>query len=228
MSRPWPTRRVVAGIIRECSLQSTRVEGGDIVSSDGVIRHWLSISKGKYDKTVLEWAAFAEDERYSEPLREAGLGGIWVAICRPTDAVNQYGVAYRRRFPWPQTGGQLPRDLVVSIARYGTPALRFVRDRVDLGWLLLGDGEVWRGEVFANLSLTGAAARVVEAIILARDLGEAELEAAAFAKLEREGKREVMGWPGTFWDEAVYWAKEYAPQVDVELGDLIRSRRPLR
>lgn len=226
MSRPWPVARVVREVVGRCRLDpSARIEGGDLIYADGVIRHTLSFGRDKHNKRLLGWSVTAADERYA---------WISVEIWRPDRDRGLLSGDPRKgyRYFWPRTGEEIGSDLLADIVRYGRHALAFVRDRRDLGELLLAGRDVHRGPVWARLGSGSAeGGRLVLALVLARDGGDEELERAALAKLANDGDRDVTWLP-----ERPYLLREVvadiaarvAPRVDVDLSDLMVSGRRRR
>jgi hypothetical protein len=99
--------------------------------------------------------------------------------------------------------------------------LAFVADRRDLGRLLLSEGDVTRGELSAFLRSGPAPSRLVYSVMIARDLGDKELERAALDTLARKRGRPSRGWTGTFGAAVAHWANEAAKKTGVDLSDLI-------
>jgi hypothetical protein len=64
-------------------------------------------------------------------------------------------------------------DDVGELATFVESARQFVADPSDLCWLLSRDSDVWRGDLYAWL-YQGYAARLVKALAVARDLGDAD------------------------------------------------------
>jgi hypothetical protein len=95
--------------------------------------------------------------------------GIGVEI-KPRNEVGTEG--YR----WPAKGEPLPDSLVEDLARYGPAALDFVADRRDLAAILAEPRDVVRGDLFVRNVGEG---RYVNAVLLARMLGDAEVEQRA-------------------------------------------------
>lgn len=58
-------------------------------------------------------------------------------------------------------------------------AARFVSDRAELCALLSSRHDVRRGDLFARLPVANYPARLVLALVLARDIGSVELESAS-------------------------------------------------
>ncbi|MFL6057143.1 MAG: hypothetical protein ACJ72W_30235 [Actinoallomurus sp.] len=229
MSRPWPMSRLLDEVIARCGLERPdRIEDGALIYRDGGIRHTLHVGKDKHNKQLFGWSVESADEKYHELIR--------VPIWRPRREAHPLSgdPRGRDRYFWPRTGEDLDPDAVHEIARYGRPAVSFVRDRADLGRLLLSADDVHRGPVWGKLPPgESEAIRLVNAVIIARDSGDADLEAAAMAKLAGEGDRDVSWAPGhpyLFRDAVADHAKKVAGRVDVDLSDLIpksprRARR---
>lgn len=220
MSHPWPMSRLISALIAQCKLgQPTLVDGGALVYRDGGIRHTLHIGKDKHNKRLFGWLVEGADEKYHSQ--------IGVSIWRPRREVQPLSgdPRGRDRYFWPRAGEKIDPDALYEIVRYGRPALRFVSDRADLGRLMLAADDVSRGPVWAKLPAgSSEARRLVNAVIIARDSGDADLEATALEKLARDGDRDITWAPGhpyLFRDAVTNRVKELTGHVDVDLSDLI-------
>jgi hypothetical protein len=124
------------------------------------------------------------------------------------------------------SGSPLASEVTAAVAQYGRPSLHFVRDRHDLGLLLLADAQVHRGSVWSFAPTNNEPARLAQAILLARHSGDQELERAAVAKLCQRGEEPVAPWPDYLFRQAVAdWAKQYSKATGIDLSDLTKLKR---
>ncbi|WP_345554482.1 hypothetical protein [Streptomyces lannensis] len=104
--------------------------------------------------------------------------------------------------------------------------MHFVRDRPDLGLLLLADTHVPRDSVWAFAPTNNEPGRLAQAILLARQCGDEELERAAVAKLRKRGEEPVAPWTDHLFRQAVAdWAKQFSKATEIDLGDLAELKR---
>lgn len=198
---------------------------------DGGVRRVFSLGRLKHDPTRLGWTVFIEDATYGNhhPL---GPSAVWV---RPPEKSAEDRVrehlrgedpedwenGYRR----PAPSQSLPARLVFDLARWVRPALVFVADRRDLGRLLLSEVDVRRGQLSVSLGSGPAPGRLVYSIMIARDLGDRELERAGLDKLARNQDRAIRGWIETFGAAVAYCANQAAERTGVDLSDLVSAGR---
>jgi hypothetical protein len=197
---------------------------------DWGLRRVFWLGADRYDRERVVWEVFVEDATYGNgsPL---GPCAVWVRPPeKPVEAKAREAVSGERGEDWengyrrPTPGQGLSARLVFDLARWARPALAFVADRRDLGYLLLNESDVRRGEVSALLGSGLHASRLVNSVMLARDLGDDELERAALDKLARNRDRPTQGWSETFGAEVAYWAGQYAATAGVDLADLVSGR----
>lgn len=136
-------------------------------------------------------------------------------------------------YDWPVGAGPIDARLVEDVRQLAVAMLWFLRDRRELGRLLLaGDGNTgsWERESITARPWAGAPAAVVQAVILARILSDTELEAEALAKIERERDHLVKGFNDTFPHAVGYWATQIAQHSPVDICDLtnLATRRRTR
>jgi hypothetical protein len=149
----------------------------------------------------LGWHAFIGDRKLGPQL--SSFGGLSVAIDPVVDdAVD-----------WPTTVESVEEFLRGGIGI----AQGFVVDRLDLARLLASESDVRRGNLTTWLPLANYPARLVQALILARDEGSAELEAEIQEKL-RSGTVSLPGGQEVdIASSAQRWAKQYAKALDREV-----------
>jgi hypothetical protein len=130
-------------------------------------------------------------------------------------------------------GEPIEPRLVAEGRSFVARMLWFLKDRAELARLLLaGAGDepgLWRRDDIVAARLSGAASGLVQAIILARLSGDADLERMAKAKLEATADVDVAGFGGTFSAAVGWYATEHAAWSPVDLSDLAplasRARR---
>lgn len=118
--------------------------------------------------------------------------------------------------PWP-TGRKLNESQILYMKREFDAASNFVLDRVDLCRLLMSKEHVYRNEHYAWLTDASLPARLVMALIVARDLGDAGLEAEAVEKL----RSERLTWSSPSGNDMVSVARDWAKQYAKALGQPI-------
>lgn len=133
---------------------------------------------------------------------------------------------FGNRYDLPVGNGPIDPRLIDDVRRYAAPMLWFLKDRQELGRLLLaGNGDdsgSWERNGVTASRWCGAPAGVVQALILARILGDAELEALALEKLDRERDHLIEGFGGTFPQAVGYWAEEMLDYSPVDISDLLQ------
>lgn len=151
----------------------------------------------------LGWHAFIGDLKLGPAL--ASFGSLSVAIDPAVDDAVE----------WPTAGG--PVEYVEEFLRGGIAvAPGFVVDRLDLAQLLASESDVRRGNLITWLPLANYPARLVQALILARDLGSAELEAEIKEKLRSGTVLLPGGQEVDIASSAKRWAKQYAKALGRE------------
>jgi hypothetical protein len=138
---------------------------------------------------------------------------------------------YDGGYEWPIGGAAMDQRLIDDVRRFAASMLWFLKDRQELGRLLLaGDGEsgAWEKDGVTASPWCHAPAGVVQALILARVTGDSELEALVHAKLERERDHVVRGFGGTFPQAVGYWAEQMVEDSPVDIWDLLTLKRPAR
>ncbi|MFD7732559.1 hypothetical protein ACFV6F_19485 [Kitasatospora phosalacinea] len=207
-----------------------RVEEGGLTFTRGDLACTVLIWKDRPDRAVFGWATVASDAALREQMEH--FGGMSVRIDHPTLArpVNPTDIPQGAGYPWPVVGSSLAAEAAASLERYGRPSLEFVRDRHDLGLLLLADAHVHRGGVWSFAPANSEPARVAQAILLARHSGDQDLERSAVAKLRQRGEEPLAPYPDYLFRQSVAdWARQYARVTGVDLGDLamLKRKRPV-
>jgi hypothetical protein len=152
----------------------------------------------------LGWHAFVGDRKLGPAL--SAFGSLSVAIDPAVDDAIE----------WPATDH--PAERVEDFLRGGIGAsLGFVVDRVDLARLLASESDVRRGKLTTWLPPANYPSRLVQALILARDVPSIELEAEIREKL-RSGKLVLPGGQEVdIASSAKRWAKQYAKALGREV-----------
>lgn len=202
------------------------VQGGDLTFARGELRSTLSIWKDRFDRSVFGWMVRTYDTALRD--RMEGFGGMSIRIDHPTppDGANPTNIPPAAGYPWPVAGTPLAPEAAAAVTEYGPVSLRFVRDRHDLGLLLLADAHVHRDRVRSFAPTNNEPARIAQAILLARHSGDQDLERAAVVKLRDRGEEPVAPWPDYLFRQAVAdWAKQYSKATGVDLSDLAKLKR---
>jgi hypothetical protein len=229
--RRWGHDRVLRELAKQGDLPAGGVikpgrMGGLAYSDSGLVRR-LVVYPGQPGR--LRWQVDVGDEQLSA----AGSAAFWTRYSVDDELVGGgEGKLSRNRthYPWPVAGGGLDPDLVDDVRRFALVMLWFLRDRHDLGLLLLGGDEspgssaVVRDGVRA-MRWTGGASGLVQAIMLARSTHDPELEALAAAKLDRLRGQDVDGFGGSFAEAVGHWASQQVAQSPVDLSDLVALAR---
>ncbi|GAA3137883.1 hypothetical protein GCM10020001_070540 [Nonomuraea salmonea] len=120
------------------------------------------------------------------------------------------------KIPWPQAVDEPLEDFLQKGLGQATC---FVVDRTDLGVLLSSAEDVQRGELYAWLPVANYPARLVQALVLARDIGLPDLESRIRAELERGPIQLTSGRTMDVLASAREWAGRYSRVLgyDIEI-----------
>ncbi|MEU7588990.1 hypothetical protein AB0A95_22195 [Micromonospora sp. NPDC049230] len=152
----------------------------------------------------LGWHIFVGDLKLGPAL--SSFGSLTVAIDPAVDDA----------IDWPTTNESV--ESVEQFLRDGIGIARgFVVDRLDLAQLLASELNVRRGSLTTWLPLANYPARLVQALILARDLGATELEAEIQEKLGSGTLLLPGGQEVDVARSAKRWAKQYAKALGREV-----------
>jgi hypothetical protein len=241
--RRWTKQRILGELVSQCGLPAS----GTIESLGHQLAALVYIDSGLCRQLLvypdrrpglLRWHVHV----YDPQLRPAGTAWFtthysptrprrWL----PDEPVVDHDWPYRRfddGYDWPSGNGPLDPLLVEHVRRFAIGMLWFLKDRGELGRLLLaGSGDErgsWERDGVTASPYAGAPAGVVQAVILARMVGDRELDALALDKLHREREQPVDGFGGTFAQAVGYWASEKADHYPVDISDLVEldKRRP--
>ncbi|MEV7680046.1 hypothetical protein AB0O64_16030 [Streptomyces sp. NPDC088341] len=229
MTRPWTMRELTDEFAELLGTAPTGVDGGNLTFARGDLHSALRIWKDHHDRAVFGWMVSTVDTALHDRMKR--FGGMSIRIDHPTPAgdAEPTNIPWEACYPWPTKGIPLAREAAAAVTRYGRPSLRFVRDRHDLGLLLLADSHVHRDSVWSFAPTNNEPARLAKAILLARHSGDQDLERAALAKLRNRGEEPVARRPDGFFRQSVAdWAKQYSKATGIDLSDLamLKRRRP--
>ena len=113
---------------------------------------------------------------------------------------------------WPTSLDQSMDDFIRDAWE---PALRVVADRSDLALLLAANDDVHRGHFSVWLPEANLPARLVQSLIIARDLGDRALEDAVLTRLHDGTSREL---PNGRTIDKLYSARQWARDYSAALG----------
>jgi len=152
----------------------------------------------------LGWHAFVGDLKLGPAL--SNFGSLSVAIDPAVDDAIE----------WPTT--DYPVECVEDFLRGGVGISRgFVVDRLDLARLLASESDVRRGNLTTWLPRASYPARLVQALILARDSESIELEAEIQERLRSGTLLLPGGQEVDIASSAKRWAKQYAKALGREV-----------
>ncbi|MFI1660457.1 hypothetical protein ACH4ZU_36930 [Streptomyces sp. NPDC020472] len=202
------------------------VDGGKLTFVRGSLCTTLSIWKDRYDWSAFGWMVYTDYTGLRD--RMDGFGGVGIRIDHPapTGDASPSSVPPVACYPWPAGSAPLAPEIAAGVTRYGPASLHFVRDSRDLGLLLLADTHVHREGVWSFTPANSEPARLAQAILLARQRGDQELERAAVTKLRNRGEEAVAPYPGYLFRQAVAdWSRQYAKATGIDLSDLAKLKR---
>ncbi|GGM89416.1 hypothetical protein GCM10010106_41050 [Thermopolyspora flexuosa] len=150
----------------------------------------------------LTWGLNVGDAKFGPLMSEYGRMVVWIR-------------GPRDEFPVPKR----PDDHLIEWLQEGLgKAKEFVADRKDLCVLFASPEDVWRGDLYAWLPPSNYPARLVKALVLARDIGNPEMEAQVMGRLRRE--RKVDPRTGELTDvmtEARSWARQFSAVLGFDI-----------
>ncbi|MDT7847899.1 hypothetical protein [Streptomyces justiciae] len=205
------------------------VEGGNLTFARGDLHSTLSIWKDRYDGSVFGWMVHTYEAALRDRMESFGGMSIRIDHPPPSGDANPTNIPPGACYAWPASGTPLAPEATAAVTQYGPLSLGFVRDRHDLGLLLLADAHVHRGSVWSFAPTNNEPARLAKAILLARHSGDQNLERAAVAKLRNRGEEPVTPRPDYLFRQAVAdWAKQYSRNTGIDLSDLalLKRKRP--
>lgn len=205
------------------------IDRGNLTFTRDCLHSTLQIWKDPYDKGMFGWNVITCDTALRERMQRFGGMGIRIDHPLPSGQTKHTNIPAAACYHWPASGSPLPAEVSTAITQYAPASLQFVRDRHDLGLLLLADAHVRRGRVWSFSPTNNEPARLAQAILLARQAADRDLERSAVVKLRDRGEQPVAPWPDYLFRQAVAdWAKQYSQATGVDLTDLakLKWKRP--
>lgn len=120
----------------------------------------------------------------------------------------------RNAMPWPLAADA---SLASFLEEGPGQARQFVVDRADLCALLSSSADVHRGEFYAWLPIANYPARLVKALVLARDIGAVDLESGILSKLQDSPISLSNGHSLDILESAKSWAGKYSAALGFEI-----------
>lgn len=202
------------------------VDGGKLTFARGSLCTTLSIWKDRYDRSAFSWMVYTDYTGLRDRMDDFGGVGIRIDHPTPTGDASPSSIPPAACYPWPAGSAPLAPEVAAGVTRYGPASLHFVRDSHDLGLLLLADTHVHREGVWSFTPANSEPARLAQAILLARQCGDQELERAAVTKLRNRGEEPVAPYPDYLFRQAVAdWSRQYAKATGIDLSDLAKLKR---
>ncbi|MFJ4844898.1 MULTISPECIES: hypothetical protein [unclassified Streptomyces] len=117
--------------------------------------------------------------------------------------------------PWPQAADSLLEEFLrEGLGR----AVQFVADRTDLCELLSSSEDVRRGNLYSWLPVANYPARLVQALVLARDIGDSDLESRIQGQLKEGPIRLANGRAMDVLASAKGWASRYSSALGFDIA----------
>lgn len=155
----------------------------------------LSVWAAKDHEGELAWTVQYADARFAAKMSKYGRWGLLVFGSENCPA------------PWPMTGDAEAIDAVSEGFR---EAASFFVDRKDFARVKAERSNVTRGGVYAELPENNYPARLVSALVLARDLGDDELADTILKTLAEESD--------DFRGSARRWAGKFAKELESDIS----------
>lgn len=166
-------------------------------SEDLAYLGWIS----KEAAGMLAWHMNVGDAKFGPALEK--YGRMSVPIRSP-----------RNEMPWPQAvDSSLEEFLREGLGR----ATQFVADRIDLCVLLSSSADIRRGNLYAWLPVANYPARLVQALVLARDIGAPDLESEIYGRLRQEPIHLSSGRTMDILASAKGWASRYSSALGLDI-----------
>jgi hypothetical protein len=151
----------------------------------------------------LAWNLQVGDSKFDPALERQGYGGMLVTIMGAPDSID-----------WPSgPSAELTAFLTSGLA----VARGFVVDREDLCSLLASEGDVARGNLKAWLPIADLASRLVEALILAGDMGLPDVEDHVRGRIHQDPVTVDFGRVVDITADARSWAKQFGKVLGLEI-----------
>ncbi|MDQ7905934.1 hypothetical protein RB614_15565 [Phytohabitans sp. ZYX-F-186] len=232
--RRWTKERTLAELVSRCDLPSSGTihksnKQTALVYTDSGLHRQLLVYPDR-QPGLLRWQVDVKVPDLGRP----GTADFATRYTLPREPVIRDGrltQRYDSGYDWPIGDGPVDQRLIDDVRRFAASMLWFLKDRQELGRLLLagnGNSGTWENNGITASPWSGAPAGLVQALILARVTGDTELEALAYDKPERERDHIVIGFGGTFPQAVGYWAEQIVPHSPVDISDLLGPGRPAR
>jgi hypothetical protein len=234
--RRWAKQRILNDLVVACNLpEHGQIEIRDrsvaeLVFTDSGLRRCLGVFAAS-GPGILRWQVEVGDQYLRFPGTAAFVTSYapfrdWQAA--PQEPATVEDQRYRRHnhgYVWPNGSGPLDTELVDDVRTLAPAMLWFLKDRAELGRLLLHGrpGRVpdfWTRDGVTAMPYAGQPAGLVQAVILARVTGDAELETLALDKLQRERDQPANNFEEPFSQTVGYWAGQMAAQSPADISDL--------
>jgi hypothetical protein len=210
------------GAVLSAAGLSAEVDGAiaTVHTDDGLLRR-LIIEKPRGRSGRLAWSIQIADADLQPLLRPPFEGfGVIVELTE-----HRTGGYVHMDYAWPTSARPPDPRLVQDLATHAGDGLAVVRDRHDLALVLLADETVHRGAFSMSLNRGNSAARLAQALIIARHAADADAEEAVLTKLDQHGDELDSGNP--YREVVGYWAAVYRPLVPVDLSDVAAKKAVL-
>lgn len=199
-------RSLTAPAVLRAAMELGVVPSGAEVSRRGEVRWesedlaylgWVS----KDTAGMLSWHMNVGDAKFGPALEKYGRMSVPIR-------------SSSNEMPWPQAvDGLVEEFLRDGLGR----ATHFVADRTDLCVLLSSSGDVKRGNLYAWLPVANYPARLVQALLLARDMGALDLESKIQGRLKQGPIRLSNGRSMDILASAKVWASRYSSALGFDI-----------
>jgi hypothetical protein len=219
-----PPAEAMAQLVSAAGLEPERIADGvaTFPSHDGLTRR-LVISKPYRRPGRLTWWAEAADAALEARLRRP-LVGFMVTVEYPEHVQAGY---VQFDYQWPASARPLDPQLVADLSTHGRAALAAVVDRRDLCLLLLENDRVQRGGSSIPFNPGNSSTRLAQALVIARDLGDAALERIVIDALNHRGDDLDESTGNRYRELVAYDAAVLRPHVPVSVDDVAAKKAVL-
>ncbi len=213
----------VERLVAEVGLRPDGIHGGSAELRAAGLLRLLVIEKPRGKPTRLAWRVRIVDEELCGRLQDPMIGfEVDVVFSGHISDSDDLIKDYR----WPTTDKPLDSDLIHDLAQFGSAAINFIGSRRELAEVLLVDGTMSRDGLAVTQRPVSSAARLVQALVIARRIGDADVERSALAKLEQQGDQ-MDSSGNTFRQLVGYYAAVYRPLVPADLADIAAAKAVL-
>ncbi|MEO3799388.1 hypothetical protein ABGA98_05085 [Nonomuraea sp. B1E8] len=227
MSSRWlPIAKILAAVRDNVpNLSVAKPDKTSLTRRTNDVEHVLSVFPAKHDNARLQWSVAAHlvsfPQNFAIAILPPELDAVQDARMSLSMAadVETWESGYRR----PAKGEGISLTFIADIRHWGDSLVSFVSSQQDFGMLLLADSDVHRNGVRAEFRSSNSPARLVQSVIVARQIRDFDLEHTALQKLQRMANHKIDGFLPTYGKAVQYWAKEYRSKVQVDIGDLVKG-----